>query len=613
MKIVAVSDLFVRTEHYEECLSKYPEFELKTVYFGYEDRFIMRDIFHRIERNGPDAYPIPEELYELIEDADVLMVHVCPVPESLLARAKKLRVILTNRGGLENIDVEAATKRGISILNNPAHNANGVSELAMGLMISLTRNVIPSHNGLINGEWKENYRNTGNIWELKGKTVGIIGFGNIGHIMAEKLNVFGCKLLVNDIKYDPDDEMLKRLPIKQVDLPTLMAESDVVTLHARSEELILTREMLSLMKPTAFFLNTARAHMVDYNALADLLKEGKIMGAAMDVHPVEPIPEDYPFLKMDNVIITTHRCGDTLNAYSDSPDMLMEDYMRYLAGKKPRFYVNPELGFTHRLRNPNPKMDGKKLLMGAHRGDRKNFPENTMLAMKAAHELGCDIIETDVRMTSDRHLVLIHDRDVDRTTNGTGKIDQMTLAEVRALDAGVKKDAAFAGEKIPTVEEFLEFVSKTDMLVNWELKEYPCELGERAYECADKLIELIDKYGMADRSMMNSFSQKILEYIWDKWQDKFVIHGYIGYEKWDVSEKPLEAFTDWVAIWRKNEDNPVGFASDYKHADMHACPTCILVPDTVERYKAAMDMGCRMFTSDDPAKGIEVLKELGQR
>lgn len=345
MKIVAVSDHFVRTEHYEECFSKYPEYELKTIFFGSESRFEMRDIFHKIEKIGPEAWPIPDELYEEIEDADVLMVHTCPVPASLIARGKKLRAILTNRGGLENIAVEEATKRGIPILNNPAHNANGVAELAVGLMLAETRNVARAHMGLMQGTWRENFDNTGRVWELRGKTVGIIGFGNIGHLVAELLNVFGCKLLVNDIKIDPEDEMLKRLPIKVVDLPTLMRESDIVTLHARNTEVIVTKELLEMMKPTAFFINTARAHMVDYGALYEVLRDKKITGAVLDVHPTEPLPEDYPFLTLDNITLTTHRCGDTINSYSDSPEMLVKDYARYLAGQKPRFFVNPEVGF----------------------------------------------------------------------------------------------------------------------------------------------------------------------------------------------------------------------------------------------------------------------------
>ena len=345
MKIVTVSDHFVRGEYYASCFARHPEYEWKDVFFGCEDRVRMRDVFYRIERGGPEAWPAPEELYEVIGDAEALMVHTCPVPAGLIARGKKLRVILSNRGGLENIDVEAATVRHIPVLNNPAHNANSVAELAVGLMIAETRNAARSHMGLMQGQWRENFANTGAVRELRGQTVGIVGFGNIGHLVAEKLSAFGCRLLVNDIKIDPDDEVLSRLPIRLTDLEMLMRESDIVTLHARSEEMILSREMLFLMKPSTYFINTARAHMVDYGALYELLRDRRIMGAAIEVHPTEPLPPDDPFLTLDNVTLTTHRGGDTVNAYSDSPEMLLQDYTRYLAGKKPRFFVNPEVGF----------------------------------------------------------------------------------------------------------------------------------------------------------------------------------------------------------------------------------------------------------------------------
>ena len=143
------------------------------------------------------------------------------------------------------------------------------------------------------------------------------------------------------------------------------------------------------------------------------------------------------------------------------------------------------------MRTYNKYMDGSRVLLGSHRGDRKHFPENTMSAFRASIELGLDAIETDVRMTKDGHLVLIHDRDVARTTNGSGFVDEMTLEEIRALDAGFWKGPEHVGQRIPTVEEFLELIAPTGMIVNWELKEYPTELGDRAYTCADKLFELI--------------------------------------------------------------------------------------------------------------------------
>ena len=345
MKFLAICDHFVRKEHYEECFRHYPQHELVTVMYGSEDRIEMRDSFRIVEENGPDAYPYPTELDTLIEDADVLIVHICPVPASLIARGKKLRAILTNRGGLENVDIAAATARNIVVLNNPAHNSNAVAEMTVGVMIAEARNIARSHYAIKTGDWRENYSNFGNIWEIKGKTVGIIGFSNIGRLVVEKLSSFGCKMLVSDPFVNPEDEKLKQYNCKLVDLPTLMKESDYVSLHARAKGCIITREMLSLMKPTAIFINTARAYMVDYDALYELLRDKKILGAAIDVFPVEPLSENNPLLTLDNITLTSHRAGDTVNAYSDSPAMLMEDYTRYLNGEKPRFYVNPELGF----------------------------------------------------------------------------------------------------------------------------------------------------------------------------------------------------------------------------------------------------------------------------
>lgn len=344
MKFLVASDHFVRKEHYEELFAKYPEHELKVVFYGEEDRIIMRDMFREVEEKGPDAVAIPEEMYEEVEDADVIMTHLCPIPSSLIERGKKLRAILTNRGGLENIAVSAATARNIPILNNPAHNANAVAEMTVGLMIAESRNIVRSYYGLKQGDWRENYSNFGNIWEIKGKTVGLIGFSTIGRLVAEKLSSFGCKIIASDIKYDPEDELIKRLNIEMVDLPTLMKRSDYVSLHARANGCILNKEMLSLMKPTAYFINTARAYMVDYDALYELLRDKKIMGAAIDVFPFEPLGLDYPFLSLDNVTLTSHRAGDTVNAYSDSPEMIMNDYQLYLEGKRPRFFVNPEVG-----------------------------------------------------------------------------------------------------------------------------------------------------------------------------------------------------------------------------------------------------------------------------
>ena len=126
MKFLVAYDHFVRKEHYEELFKSYPEHTLVTVPYGTEDRIEMRDMFREVEENGPDAVAIPQKMYDEVVDADVIITHLCPIPASLIEKGKKLRAILTNRGGLENIAVKAATERNIPILNNPAHNGNAV-------------------------------------------------------------------------------------------------------------------------------------------------------------------------------------------------------------------------------------------------------------------------------------------------------------------------------------------------------------------------------------------------------------------------------------------------------------------------------------------------------
>lgn len=263
------------------------------------------------------------------------------------------------------------------------------------------------------------------------------------------------------------------------------------------------------------------------------------------------------------------------------------------------------------------RMDGNKVLLAAHRGDRVNYPENTMPAMVAAVELECDMIETDVHMTKDGYLVLLHDRDVKRTTNGEGFVDQMLLEEVRSLDAGSWKDEKFTGTQIPLVEEFLEYISKTDLLVNWEFKDYPTEVGdEHAFECVDKCIELIDKYHMAERSMVNSFSERVLEYIDNKWPGKFVIHGqgiHTCSMRKDIPEKAPETFFDWVCMYNKTPEHPAGIKEDYDYAISHNIIPCICFADNLDNYRMALDLGVKMFTSNDPEKGIAILRELGVR
>ena len=335
MKIVCVGDAFITPDMMREGVAPFLKAEdsLEVIFWGQEDREAMRETARLLETGHRDSLPIPALLPEAVKDADLLIVHLCPVTGSLLDNAPRLKAVLSCRGGVENLDVEAATERGIIISNNPAHNANAVAEYTLGLILCETRNICRSHFALKNGQWRKVYPNTAStIRELKDLTVGVVGFGSVGRLVAEKLKALGCRILVSD-------PFCKEAPYSIVPLDELLQESDVVTLHARAKGVIIGERELEMLKPTAVLINTARAHLVDTLALKRSLDRGRPLSVALDVFDTEP---DIPgFLReYDNVTITSHRAGDTVNSYKDAPAFAMDNYLGFLEGKPLRFRVN---------------------------------------------------------------------------------------------------------------------------------------------------------------------------------------------------------------------------------------------------------------------------------
>ena len=249
MKIVCVSDHFMEESFYLDCLKQFPEIELISIpYFGAKTRKGMREIVDKLEKEGAYSYPAPKELIEAVKDADLLMVHLCPVPKEVLDAAPNLKYVLSNRGGLENLDLQALKERGIPVLYNPAHNGNAVAELTICLMICETRNVARANSALKAGEWRENYPNVGKVFELRHKTIGLIGFGTIGRLVAEKLQPFHVNILTSDPNISPEDPDLAKYNVTLTDQETLLKESDIVSLHARTVE----KEIILSEKDFAF-------------------------------------------------------------------------------------------------------------------------------------------------------------------------------------------------------------------------------------------------------------------------------------------------------------------------------------------------------------------------
>lgn len=171
---------------------------------------------------------------------------------------------------------------------------------------------------------------------------------------------------------------------------------------------------------------------------------------------------------------------------------------------------------------------GEGVLVCAHRGERANGIENTMTAFRKVVAAGADMIETDVRMTRDKQLILMHDADVSRTTDGSGIVSEMTLSEIRKLNAAVLSGGKFPAEPPATLRELMEFaVEHPKLLLNIEFKDYPTEGNEDfAYECCDKICEMLVEYGVQGRTWINSFDGRILERVYRKYGNAFYYHGF---------------------------------------------------------------------------------------
>ncbi len=314
-----------------------------------------------VEQQGPAAVEPPGALLDRIGGADILFTQFCPISAATIEAAPRLRVIGLGRSGAENVDVAAATERGISVLNTVGRNAEAVAEYTIALLLCEARNIARAHAALKRGKWRKEYANDETVPELPGKTLGIIGLGQIGRLIVERLSAFGMRFLAHDPYASP--RAAEELDVELTDLPTLMAESDFVTIHARlTDETrgLVSREMLEMMKPTACLINTARAEIVDEAALVEALREGRICGAALDVFTQEPPPEDHPLLALDRVTLSPHQAGVTADAYQTTARLFLENISRLWEGDElPANLLNPETedslrSFKERLQEELP-------------------------------------------------------------------------------------------------------------------------------------------------------------------------------------------------------------------------------------------------------------------
>jgi D-3-phosphoglycerate dehydrogenase / 2-oxoglutarate reductase len=340
MKLVAISDHYIPHDIMKRGLASLEELgvDVEVRRWEHETLVELQEANLAVEQGGPDAVSLPSELFENLDDVEILVSQFTPIPTQMIEAATSLKVIGVLRGGVENIAVGLATKRGVSVLNTPGRNARAVAECTLGLILTEIRNLARSHACLMRGEWRREFANGMAIPELNEKTVGLVGYGAIGRLVAHYLEAFGSRILAFDPYCQGDSA-----PAELVDLPTLMKESDVVSLHARlspeTQHLIGAAE-LAMMKPTAILVNTARSGLIDEKALVEVLQQKKIMGAALDVFDEEPLPSGSPMLELDNVTITPHLAGSTIDAFLNSPKMMAGHLTRMLQGEKPLPIIN---------------------------------------------------------------------------------------------------------------------------------------------------------------------------------------------------------------------------------------------------------------------------------
>ena len=258
------------------------------------------------------------------------------------------------------------------------------------------------------------------------------------------------------------------------------------------------------------------------------------------------------------------------------------------------------------------------IYVAAHRGWSSGYPENTMASMKAALEIGVDQLETDIRVTKDGELVLIHDASVDRTTNGTGAVIDFTLEELKKLDAGSWKGSEFEGMQIPTLIEFMELVKDHPTItLDMELKEYPDPGHEEiSYSVCDRVLKILDEYGFTDRCVINTWSGKLHEYIRCKYGDKYRQHVY--YPIGCLGECTVDPYSYGYCCCMFDPDNDperLGMAQKSDFDAMRKAGPQPWAGASVKDEKSvelAIQNGAELITCNNPDEILRLLKEKGK-
>jgi len=342
-KIAVIGDQFMKASAFTDALAKVPglDADVRTMELPWPDQPMRHGYVDGGLPGLREYLGEPDEIVRFVDGAEILINHLAPINGDILDRLPALKLIAVSRGGPVNIDVAACKARKVKLVNTPGRNSSAVAEFTIAAILAETRLIRAGHESLRQGIWRGDlYRFDKIDAELSEMTVGLIGYGHIGTKVVRLLKPFGCRILVCD-PYVPLSAEDGADGVEQVDLDTLLKQSDVVSLHARvTEETkgFLAAPQFARMKQGAYFINTARGPMVNYDDLYQALKSRHVRGAMLETFWLEPPPPDSPLLKLDNVTLTPHIAGASTTTVRIAARMIAEEIRRHGAGEPP---LNP--------------------------------------------------------------------------------------------------------------------------------------------------------------------------------------------------------------------------------------------------------------------------------
>jgi D-3-phosphoglycerate dehydrogenase / 2-oxoglutarate reductase len=354
-----------------------------------------------------------EELLDVIKDFDAIIVRSrTKVTREVIEASKKLKVIARAGVGVDNVDVQAATERGVMVINAPESTSITVAEHTMGLILALSRKIAIADSSVKQGKWEKS-RFMG--IELNCKTLGVIGMGRIGSQVVTRSKAFGMETLV----YDPyiTKKTALELGVTVVDLETLIKKSDVMTIHVpltNETKHLISKEQFEMMKENAFIINCARGGIINEDDLYEALSTNKIRGAGLDVFENEP-PKDSPLLSLDNIVLTPHIAASTSEAQRDAAIIVANEIKNVFKGQAPKNVINMPVMDTETLSTIKPYFEliekiGKFMIQTAkgninelditYCGELSEFPKHDILTRMILQEVLNPILNEPVNLVN---------------------------------------------------------------------------------------------------------------------------------------------------------------------------------------------------------------------